>query len=195
MKKRYVSAFLTGVLVLGGCMNENRSSLEVQMYNASGDAIGTATLGEQSDGVGVKVSVTGLKPGLHGIHIHEFAKCEGPDFKTAGNHFNPDGKLHGLMNPEGAHVGDLPNIEADGSGLAEAELVVQGATMKDGKKSLLRDEGTSIIIHENQDDGVSQPGGNAGERIACGVISMKEKNGENPPSDPTETGDQKEKES
>src|SRR5699024_2852081 len=97
---------------------------------------------EHPDGVNVKIKIEGLAPGFHGVHIHEYAKCEGPDFKSAGNHLNPEGKEHGLMHPDGAHLGDLPNVEADSSGLVEAELMLANATLLEGKKSILRGEGT-----------------------------------------------------
>ncbi|KGX86727.1 superoxide dismutase family protein [Pontibacillus litoralis] len=180
-------------LFLSGC-DMNRSVLKIDMYNSEGDSLGTATLTEGADAVDVKLSLTGLEPGLHGIHVHEFPKCEGPDFKSAGSHLNPDGKNHGLLNPDGSHLGDLPNIEADSSGAVEADVTISGATLKDGKTSLLRDNGTSLIIHQGQDDGVSQPAGNAGERIACGKIQVDEAQKQDAPSDPTEDGEQKMKE-
>lgn len=165
------------------------------MYNGDGDMVGTATLNEMPDGVQIKLKIEGLTPGLHGIHVHEFAKCEGPDFKSAGNHLNPEGKEHGLMHPEGAHLGDLPNIEADGSGNVDTELMIAGATLMDGKNSILRGEGTSLVIHDSQDDGVSQPAGNSGERMICGEILSDPDTGtetedEDTPSDPTENNEE-----
>lgn len=174
-----------------GYSEANRS---VEMYNASGDMVGTAKLSEQDGGVQVTLSLEGLEPGFHGVHVHEFPKCEGPDFTSAGNHFNPDGKEHGLMHPEGSHLGDLPNVEADGSGIVEAELMLAEATLKDGKKSILRGEGTSLIVHDGQDDGVSQPGGESGNRILCGVIKTDpDPQGEKTPTDPTEFNEEQEK--
>ncbi|MFD1020523.1 superoxide dismutase family protein [Thalassobacillus hwangdonensis] len=178
-------------LLLAACQNESRSFIEVGMYNPDGDMIGTAKLTEKPEGVQVKLSVEGLEPGPHGIHIHEYPKCEGPDFTSAGNHFNPTGKMHGLMNAEGAHIGDMPNVEPGETGLAEAELMVAEATLKDGKNSLVKGEGTSIVIHAGPDDGMSQPSGDSGERIACGVIQLN-KDGELP-TDPTEQNKKKEK--
>ncbi|WP_407271915.1 superoxide dismutase family protein [Radiobacillus sp. PE A8.2] len=187
--------FVFVVLLTGGlttaCQDQERSPLNIAMYNANGDSIGTAKLTEQPDGVEIKLSVEGLETGLHGIHVHENPTCEGPDFKSAGNHLNPDGKQHGLMHPEGAHLGDLPNIEVGGDGLVDAELMLSGATLMDGKNTLLPNEGTSLVIHAAQDDGVSQPAGDAGERIACGVISIEESNKSDQPSDPTESNKEK----
>ncbi|MDX8044778.1 superoxide dismutase family protein [Gracilibacillus sp. S3-1-1] len=174
-------------ILLVGCQGEERSPIEVRLYNQDLDAVGTANFKEQDDSVAVEIKVEGLAPGFHGIHIHEFAKCEAPDFQSAGNHFNPEGKEHGLMHPDGAHLGDLPNIEVAEDGTADVELEVQGATLMEGDKSLLREDGTSIIIHADADDGISQPAGNAGERIVCGVISIEESADKEKPTDPTES--------
>lgn len=179
------------LLLLVSCKAQERSPLEVTMYNSSDDSIGTATFAEQPDGVQVKVTLEGLKPGLHGIHVHEYPKCESPDFKSAGNHLAPGGEEHGLMHPEGSHLGDLPNIEVGPDGTVDAELMVNGATLMDDKNSLLKSDGTSLVVHEKQDDGVSQPGGDSGKRIACGVISLEESNnGEKAPTDPTESNEE-----
>lgn len=172
------------VFILAGCSGEERSPLNTSIYNADNDKIGTATLTEQPEGVEVQLKVEGLEPGMHAVHIHEFPKCEAPDFKSAGNHFNPLSKDHGLMNPKGAHVGDMPNVEADQSGMVDTTLMLPEAKLKEGQKSLLRDEGTSIVIHSGQDDGMTQPAGDSGERIACGKITLKADEDET--SDPTE---------
>lgn len=175
------------------CNSNSPSVMEVDVYNSSADMIGTATLSEQEDGVQVKLELTGLTPGFHGIHVHENSKCEGPDFKSAGSHLNPEGNQHGLMHPEGAHLGDLPNIEADSSGNVEGELMLNEATLKDGKNSIAENEGTSLVITAGQDDGVSQPGGNSGERIACGVIKHDDKSKTNDePTDPAELNEEEE---
>ncbi len=140
----------------------------------------------------VQIKVEGLEPGLHGVHIHEYPKCEAPDFKSAGNHFDPEGKEHGLMHPDGSHLGDMPNLEIEGDGTTDVEFELPGVTLMDGEKSLLREEGTSIIIHSGQDDGVSQPSGESGERIVCGIISLEEAGEEEKPTDPTESNEEKE---
>ncbi|WP_249871164.1 superoxide dismutase family protein [Oceanobacillus saliphilus] len=180
--------FLLILLILTACQEDSPTSKTVEMYNASGDMVGTATLNEQEEGVGIELKLEGLEPGFHGIHVHEFPICEGPDFISAGNHFDTEGNEHGLMHPEGAHLGDLPNIEADGEGLVEAELMLAGATLLDGKDSILKEEGTSLVVHESQDDGVSQPSGDSGARILCGEIKRDEDNGatEESPTDPTD---------
>ncbi|WP_010647317.1 superoxide dismutase family protein [Oceanobacillus massiliensis] len=190
--------FLIFILIslLAACQPDSPTSQKVEMYNASGDMVGTATLNEQNDGVGIELKLEGLTPGFHGIHVHEFPKCEGPDFTSAGNHFNPEGKEHGLMHPDGPHLGDLPNIEADAGGLANAELMLAGATLLDGKNSLLNEEGVSLVVHEGQDDGVTQPSGESGVRILCGEIKKDNDSGtsEESPTDPTEFNEEQEEE-
>ncbi|MBB6453417.1 Cu-Zn family superoxide dismutase [Salirhabdus euzebyi] len=190
---RYVSSFFLVLLViLSSCNDKSRSPLEIDIYNPEGDSLGTATLSEQAEGVKIKLNITGLEPGFHAIHIHEFPKCEGPDFKSAGNHFNPDSKLHGLMHPEGAHVGDMPNVEAAEDGKIDGEVTVEKATLADDKYSLLKGEGTSLVIHESQDNGMSQPAGDAGARVACGKITLAEDDKDQSPTNPAETGPEEE---
>ncbi len=176
------------LIVLSACQAPNISLREIDMYDGGGDMVGTATFIDQEDGVKIKVKVEGLDPGFHGAHVHEFPICEGPDFTSAGNHFNPEGNKHGLMHPDGAHLGDLPNIEADDAGLAEAELLAPEATLLEGKNSFLKGDGVSFIITANQDDGVSQPGGDSGKRLLCGKLTNEQKSEqkENSPTDPTE---------
>src|SRR5690625_714789 len=164
-----------------------KTAKTVEMYNREADMIGTAKLSEDSKGVKMKLKLEGLRPGFHGIHIHEVAKCEHPDFISAGNHLNPDKKKHGLLHQDGAHLGDLPNIEADDKGKVDTELTVSEATLLQGKNSLTEKGGTSIIITSEPDDGMTQISGNSGNRIICGEI--KEKKNETDaekPTDPTE---------
>ena len=175
------------LLLLTACQMGSDTVKEIEMYNASGDMVGTATFTEQEDGVQIKVKVTGLTPGFHGIHVHEYPKCEGPDFKSAGNHFNPEGKKHGLLHPDGAHLGDLPNIEADESGKVEAEIMAPNATLLEDDLSFLRGDGTSLVIHAGPDDGMSQPGGDAGERIVCGELLAESADDDETPTDPVES--------
>ncbi|WP_082233513.1 superoxide dismutase family protein [Halobacillus massiliensis] len=187
--KRWIGfAVCAGILV--GCSGGERSPLESPIYNGDGDRIGTVTLTEEAQGVGVKVKAEGLEPGPHGVHFHERPDCEGPDFQSAGNHFNPKNTEHGLMNEKGAHTGDLPNIEADGSGAVDVELSLSEATLKDGQTSLLRDKGTSFIINSKEDDGMTQPAGDSGERVACAKITLNAD--EDQSTDPTEADKNKE---
>jgi len=143
------------------------------LKSASGEEVGQATFSPVKGGVRVRVSARGLSPGKHGIHIHAAGKCEPPDFKSAGGHLNPAGKEHGLRNPAGHHAGDLPNLVVDKAGKARATFLARGATLGEGDGSLFGPEGTSLVIHADPDDEKTDPAGNSGARIACGVIERR----------------------
>ncbi|MFC4663129.1 superoxide dismutase family protein [Oceanobacillus aidingensis] len=199
MRRRNKKLWMLSLMMLfflSGCLLPHENSETLEMYNADGDRVGTARLNETDGSVSVNVEVEGLSPGFHAIHVHEYGKCEEPDFSSSGNHFNPDGKDHGLMQTDGPHVGDLPNIEADADGAVQEELIINEATLKKGKNSLTADNGTSLIIHDGVDDGMSQPAGNSGDRIVCGVISGDSQSGEeqDAPTDPTENNDKQKNE-
>jgi superoxide dismutase, Cu-Zn family len=139
--------------------------------DAQGKMVGVAALSAiKGDGVRIVVTVNGLMPGMHGIHIHTVGKCEGPAFASAGGHFNPTMKMHGKDNPMGPHAGDLLNITVDAKGHAKATLVASGVTLGPGANSLFHDGGTALVIHATADDYKTDPAGNSGARIACGVI-------------------------
>ncbi len=145
----------------------------VTMKTAQGADAGTVVLKQEKNDVLLKVDVKGLPPGEHAIHVHATAKCDPPDFKTAGGHFNPDQKKHGINNPEGHHNGDIPanlTVKADGSD--KVSIKVPSISLEpDSPNSVFANGGTSIVIHEKADDMVTDPAGNAGARIACGVIT------------------------
>lgn len=149
--------------------------LEVELINTDGVGVGVATLKEKSEGVQIELDAHHLEPGLHGFHIHERGLCEAPTFESAGGHFNPTNKQHGFDNPDGPHAGDMLNIEVKEDGTVTANLVNEMVTLKEGvAHSLIGKEGSSLMIHADPDDYVSQPAGNAGDRIVCGVISAPE---------------------
>jgi Cu-Zn family superoxide dismutase len=140
------------------------------LRDAGGKTVGTATLSPAEGGVRIVVTVTGVSPGLHGFHVHAVGKCEGPDFKSAGPHLNPGGKEHGLDNPKGSHAGDMPNLSVGADGTGKGEFLARGATLGDGAGSLLGKDGTALVLHASPDDLRTDPAGNAGARIACGVV-------------------------
>lgn len=146
--------------------------LTVEMMDSDGNAIGTAELSEEDAGVKVALEVEGLEEGIHGIHFHETGMCEGPDFETAGGHFNPADAMHGMDNPDGPHAGDLPNIEASSDGTASQEFTAENVTLAIGEEnSLLKEGGTALVIHAAEDDQTTDPSGDSGDRIACGVVT------------------------
>ncbi len=140
------------------------------LKDAAGHEVGKATFEPTAGGVTMMVRVTGLKPGLHGIHVHAEGRCDAPGFMTAGGHFNPTGRMHGLDSPMGHHAGDLPNLRVGPDGKGELSATLAGVTLAEGKDSLFHQGGTALVIHADQDDEKTDPAGNAGTRVACGVI-------------------------
>ncbi len=144
--------------------------IHVTLKNPEDVAIGNATLTEKDGGVEIKVEAANLSPGLHGFHIHENGVCEPPDFESAGGHFNPTDKEHGFKDKHGPHAGDLKNLKVEKDGTVKQTFFDDRVTLKKGEPNSLL-QGTSLIIHQDKDDYISQPSGNSGKRIACGVIS------------------------
>ena len=138
--------------------------------DASGKEVGRATLMATPSGALLSLTLTAAPPGVHALHIHTVGKCEPPDFSSAGPHFNPDQTKHGIMNPEGPHAGDLPNIHVPLDGKLEVEFLNPVVTLSQ-EAALLDADGASIVIHAGADDYKTDPAGNAGDRIACGVIT------------------------
>ena len=144
----------------------------IALVNANGAPVGTAQLRQQSDGlVHVDVSVVSLTPGSHGIHFHEVGRCDGAGaFETAGAHYNPLSREHGLSRPGGPHAGDAPNFTVGSGGTATFSFTTDRVTLTPGATTLMDGNGSSLVVHAGPDDQVSQPSGNSGARVACGVV-------------------------
>jgi Cu-Zn family superoxide dismutase len=161
----------SGISAQAWADSKQKLELEIPLQNTTGGIIGRAYLSQTAEGFKIRVQAAGLSPGLHGFHFHEKGICEGPDFSSAGAHFNPFGKQHGLANPMGYHSGDLPNLVVNSEGQANMEMVSKAVTLqRDQPGSLLRPGGISLVIHEHEDDMRTDPTGNSGNRIACGVV-------------------------
>ncbi len=165
-------------LLMGACSSIQRignavSRAQVVMYNVGGSPIGTGDIWQDKNGlVHVDVATITLPAGTHGIHFHQVGKCEGGTtaFSTAGAHYNPMGLEHGLNNPRGPHAGDNPNIAIPASGVGTISFTTNRVTLTPGPTTLLDADGSSLVIHANADDQVTNPAGNSGGRIACGVV-------------------------
>lgn len=136
------------------------------LINSAGQQIGIVRAWQTAGGVSFHIEARGLPHGVHGIHVHPIGRCDPPDFSTAGSHWNPTGREHGLNNPKGPHAGDMPNVEVSANGVLSQTVVLPNATMA----QLLDQDGASIMIHAAADDYISQPSGNSGAKIACAVI-------------------------
>jgi superoxide dismutase, Cu-Zn family len=153
--KSLARATSTVIAVLLGLSTVSVAKTKVEVKDAQGKDVGTVVIWDQGPGVALQLNLHDLTPGEHAIHFHQVPKCEAPDFKSAGGHFNPESKKHGFDNPEGHHAGDMKDTDV---------------TLKDGPHSLLTN-GAAIVVHAKADDYKTDPSGNSGDRVACGVIT------------------------
>lgn len=163
MMRRSFAALL-GLLLVGLPATASAQSAKAELKDAQGKVVGTARLNQVSGGVKIALKASGLKTGDHGFHIHAVGKCEPPAFTSAGGHFNPQSKKHGRLSPDGAHAGDLPNLKMGADGTGSIDVTAGGVTLKDVA-------GLALVIHADPDDEKTDPTGNSGARVACGVIS------------------------
>jgi Cu-Zn family superoxide dismutase len=152
----------------GAALEEPTAS--ASLLDSTGARVGVATFSDSAGSGWLALSVTGLKPGAHGMHIHESGTCTTPDFRSAGGHLNPDAKKHGTRNPDGPHAGDLPNLLVEEDGSADTTLALSRVLLAAGPSSMLGAQQRSLVIHADPDDEQTDPSGNSGARVACGVI-------------------------
>ncbi len=167
-----VAAVVAAMLALSGLASaKTQATATAAIIDAQGEVIGEAKLTQLNDNkVKVYAKAAGLEPGKHGIHFHSAGLCEPPAFASAGAHFNPESAKHGLHNPEGSHAGDLPNLKVRKSGVGVLRGKTDRVSLLPGPKSLFDADSSALVVHAAKDDQVTDPTGNSGARIACGVI-------------------------
>ena len=174
MTEQWKTAVLASAAILGSAamvtgaaaVAQPARSAVAELRSADGKPAGRAVATERRGGIEVALTVTGLPAGIHGAHVHTVGRCDAPDFTTAGAHWNPTGKQHGTQNPQGPHAGDLPNLTVGSNGRGTLTMRLPAGTMA----GLLDADGAAFVVHANPDDLHSDPSGNSGGRIACGVF-------------------------
>jgi len=146
------------------------STARAPVATAKAEARGEASATEAANGLSISFAATGMEPGTYGVHVHAAGRCEGPAFESAGAHWNPTNEKHGRENPQGAHLGDMPNLTVGADGTGRIEFTVPGATLSGGTNAMLDADGAAFMVHARPDDYRTDPSGNSGDRIACGVF-------------------------
>jgi Cu-Zn family superoxide dismutase len=154
-----------------GADSDASAAASAAIRDASGRVVAQASLREGDGSIRVHVEAAGLAPGTYGTHVHTTGLCELPAFASAGAHWNPTGKQHGTENPQGSHFGDLPNLVVDASGRGSIDYTISGGSISGAANPLLDTDGAAIVVHAQGDDYRTDPSGNSGARIACGVIA------------------------
>jgi Cu-Zn family superoxide dismutase len=176
------AAALWAAIAIVGCGGQARGpdgttlpdpTAEASLFDSAGTRVGVATFTESAGSARLGVSVSGLTPGQHGMHIHENGACKLPGFESAGGHFNPGSKHHGLLNPEGPHAGDLPNLVAKADGSADTTFTVPASLLAQGSGSMIGPRKRAFVIHADPDDQQTDPSGKSGRRVVCGVIERR----------------------
>ena len=171
---RFAFPLIVGALALSAdaakAQHAGRAAADIR--NARNQVVGQATAVRAGRLVRVRVTLRGFRPGTYGVHLHQTGRCDGLAFESAGPHWNPAGRQHGLLNPQGPHAGDLPNLQVDAHGAGRIDFEVQVSAGTASRINPLRDaDGTAVVIHAAADDGRTDPSGNSGARIACGVLA------------------------
>lgn len=168
MKK--LLALTASALAVTACatpLDAPRDALSVPLIGANGQSVGTVRMWETPGAVSFRVEGNGFAVGRKGLHVHAVGRCDSPGFTSAGPHWNPATRQHGLANPAGPHAGDLPNVPVSANGALRETVVLSGASFA----QLRDDDGSALVLHAREDDNITDPSGNSGDRIACAVLS------------------------
>jgi len=165
-----ISMFNIVGIVLSTLLAQDPPHARAELKDTKGQTVGHAELTDTPRGVLIRLVLENAPGEVHAFHIHAIGKCDPPSFTSAGSHFNPETSQHGFLNPKGAHAGDLPNVHVQ-AGRAQVEFLARGTSLKEGANSLFDADGAALVLHAKADDYLTDPAGNAGDRVACGVVT------------------------